>query len=141
MTKEVGRPRKITVEELEKAYQKYCNYLDNYYEEVASAGKVVQIRKQLVGTLDQFLTQFLKISREAWRLYHGRNEYLDAITRVEEDLLARKHAALLCGQGNGTGIMFDLRVNHNWRDKQEIDMRVNEYKITLDLGNEDKTIK
>lgn len=138
----VGRPKKLTSpEKLIETYEEYLKSCFNHVEEVASAGKVVEIKKPRIPVLWHFLSSCLQMTRETWNQYRKDPIFSDAIMRIDEDIISRKYSAMVNGEGNVSGLMFDFRVNHNWRDKQEIDMRVNEYKITLDLGNEDKTIK
>jgi hypothetical protein len=121
---EAGRPYKFTdPSEIQQAWEEYKSKCDNHKVHEVSAGKVVQVPRPKVYTLASFQV-FIQLSRESWGDYRIYPEFSDTIKSIEEEVLARKHDALTNAEGSTTGLIFDLKANYGWKDKQIIESEV-----------------
>jgi hypothetical protein len=121
---EIGRPMKFSEPaQIEDAWQEYKGKCDDHTVEEVSAGKVVKVKRPKVYTLASFQV-FIGISRESWGDYRTYEAFSDTIKGIEEEVLARKHEALTNGEGSTTGLIFDMKVNYKWQDKQVIEQKV-----------------
>jgi hypothetical protein len=129
-----GRPRKIeSPEQMFDAFRAYMDECESYtVAQLSNKGEVVNVSQPRIPTLGKFC-QYLDIDRDTWSLYKTRPEFLGTIKKIEEAILAEKHDALLQGRGYGAGIMFDLKCNEGWRDKQVIEHE-GEVHVTMNLN-------
>ena len=100
-----GRPPKYNAkEEMQKKIDAYFAKCDMEHEPYTVTG----------------LAMALDMSRQGLINYEGRDELVDTIKkakmRVEESLERR-----LIRDSSVTGIIFNLKNNYDWRDKQEIE--------------------
>lgn len=130
----VGRPRKIeSPEQMLESWLKYLHQCQTYsVPQLSNKGEVVNVPQPRIPTLGKFC-QFMGIDRDTWQLYKERPEFIGTIKRIEGEILAEKHDALLQGIGYGPGIMFDLKCNEGWKDKQVIEHE-GEVVVTLNLN-------
>ncbi|HWV64363.1 terminase small subunit [Chitinophaga sp.] len=132
----MGRKLKIPepeeIQEKWEAFRKECD--EGFHEEVASAGKVIKLRKRIVYTLERFQVK-LKITRETWSKYKARARFADTIKRIEDEVFARKKEAMLNNEGSVAGLIFDMKANYGINDKVIIDAHIEGgFDVTLDLG-------
>lgn len=117
----------MTPQHIEQAFTEYIQFCDNFDKEVvSSSGKVVRQKVQRVPTLGEFHNR-LGITRETWSNYRkreGYEDYFDTVKKIDNYILGQKAAALINNEGSTTGLIFDLKVNHNWIDKQTIDQNI-----------------
>ena len=110
MNKEVlkaGRPFKFpTVRALKARIKDYFDYVKSH---------------DVPLTIER-LCCFLDCSRNTLLNYQARDEFAPIITRVKREILANKAEMLLSNKGNTQGIIFDLKNNHGYRDKQDVEM-------------------
>lgn len=100
-----GRPLKFTPEEFERRVNQYFRYCEE---------------KKKPLTLERLAT-FLNCDSETIRDYKHRDEFFATIKRLREYILANKVETMLSGKGSTIGYIFDLKNNHGWKDKQEIE--------------------
>lgn len=132
----MGRKLKVpSPEEMETAWEAFVAECDKGHEEqVASAGKVLKIRKRTIYTLERFQIK-IGITRETWGKYKARAKYADTVKRIEEEVFARKKEAMLNLEGSTAGLIFDMKANYGINDKTIIDATVTgSYNVSLDLG-------
>lgn len=120
----VGRPKAfMEPSEIQDQWEQYKRNCDSHKVETVSAGKVKEVLKPRVYALQKFQSD-IGISRECWGDYRADPVFSDTIKRIEAQVLGRKAEALNDGEGSTPGLIFDLRVNYNWQDKQVIESKV-----------------
>jgi len=113
----MGRPKAFkTVKELDGLIVKFWEY--------------VKVNK-VPATIAR-LAVFLKVDRETIVNYSKDQEFFGTIKEVKEMILASKEERLNSETGQKVGIIFDLKNNHGFKDKQEVDMNV---KGNISLGD------
>ena len=76
----------------------------------------------------------MQMDRNTLDEYNTRPEFSRTIKNIHEAIHDAKQIALLNGEGNTTGIIFDLKCNHGWKDKQTIEHE-GEIIVTMNLSN------
>lgn len=129
-----GRPRKVeSPEAMAEAFELYMQECQEYtVAQLSNKGEVIRVPQPRIPTLGMFC-RFIGIDRDTWILYKGREEFVGTIKKIEQDILSEKHDALLQGRGYGAGIMFDLKCNEGWKDKQVIEHE-GEVIVTMNLN-------
>jgi hypothetical protein len=124
----------FTPEEIESRWVDYLKLCSKHVSYSASAGKVVEIPQPLIPTLNGF-RMFIGISRSSWQEYSKAEgsyaSYSDTIKKIKEFTEDAKVNALTNGQGSTTGLIFDLKVNYGWTEKQVVEQNVT---YTANLG-------
>jgi hypothetical protein len=122
-----GRPFgsfKISVEQIKETWNKYITYCARFtVEHATGSGKVVEVLRPRVPSIGEFLER-LDISYQLWENYtklESHKEFSETVGRINEIIQSRKVAALLNGEGNSTGLIFDLKANYGWKDKQTVE--------------------
>ena len=129
----VGRPMKFTEPaQIEDLWQQYKHQCDKRTVTEVSAGRKVVVPKPRVYTL-QYFQAMIGISRESWGDYRTYPLFSDTIKQIEAEVAGRKVQALLDGEGYGTGLIFDLKVNYGWVDKQVIESKVQVTSVEVTL--------
>lgn len=129
----VGRPRKYTPEELEAKINEYFDSCTRYFREEATAGKVVQIHTPRIPTIGEMCIHLDVHIDTLHQWENEEREFSEIIKRAKDYCTNKKIAALVNGEGGTTGIIFDLKANHGWKDKQTIEHE-GAIDITLNLG-------
>lgn len=132
----MGRNLKIEKPEdmkvLWDGFKEHCDH--GYTDSVASAGKVLELPKRIIYTLERFQV-WCDISRETWSNYRDREPFLDTIKKIEEEVFARKKEAMVNNEGSVTGLIFDMKANYGINDKTIIDAHIEGgFDVTLNLG-------
>jgi len=130
----MARPRTFeTAEELLKAFNEYIDHCDNATKDVLNnKGGLTTVPCPIIPTLGDFCHR-IKMTTEALRLMEDRPELLATIKEMKETIAQRKAYHLLQGNGNTTGLIFDLKCNHGWKDKINIEHE-GEITITMNLN-------
>ena len=131
----MARPRKIdSPETLQAAFDEYIAHCKAYTKPVLSnSGKLVNVPTPRVPTVGEFC-RFMQMDRNTLDEYNTRPEFSRTIKNIHEAIHDAKQIALLNGEGNTTGIIFDLKCNHGWKDKQTIEHE-GEIIVTMNLSN------
>lgn len=105
-------PRKIpTIEHIENVWETY----------VASC-KEREAPLTVVGFAVALDVSRETLSQYAQGVFDNENESFSAFIRKCRDKIeADKNEGLLTGRYNSTGAIFDLKNNHGWKDRQEVD--------------------
>ena len=113
-----GRPLKYkTVEEMQEVIDRYFIQCDKEKRPYTVTG----------------LAMALDLDRKALISYGDKEEFSYAIKKAKAKVERWLEENLVSGQGNATGIIFNLKNNYGYKDRQELDANVNtEIKVTID---------
>lgn len=122
----VGRPLKYkTPEEMETIINKYFEDCDNHHLKTYDEdGNEVYKHSPKPYTITG-LAYALELSRQDLLNYQGKKEYHDTIKRAKQkcEIYAEEQ---LFRQGNTTGVIFNLKNNYGYKDKQEVEAEVSQ---------------
>lgn len=115
----VGRPLKYTsVEDMQRD-------IDKYFAECDEKGKPYTVSG---------LAYALGTNRQTIINYESKEEFFDTVKRAKEKIELFNEEMLYSKDVSTTGVIFNLKNNYGWKDKQEIEAEVNsEVKIKIDL--------
>lgn len=130
----VGRPKLFeTPEALQKAFDEYLGWCNLYTRPTLNnKGGITEVPAPRIPTVGDFC-EYHKIDRHTLAEYDSKPDYSATVKSIYARILERKHNALLNGEGNTTGIIFDLKCNHGWKDKQVIEHE-GEITVTMNLS-------
>lgn len=123
----------FTVEDIEKAWEGYKQKCENHFVEEVSAGKVLSVNRPRIPTVGEFCHKWLNVTEQTLLNYEnakGYEAYFETIKKIKDEVAQFKKAALINAQGSTTGLIFDLKVNYGWTEKQVIEQNVT-YKANL----------
>lgn len=112
---------KLTPEQLGAAWDEYKERCESFVKYQATAGKVVPIPSPLVYTVEDFCI-YAGISRDTLNEYGNLPDYSDTVKSIKEGVFARKHRALVNGEGSTTGLIFDMKANYGINEKNIIEV-------------------
>lgn len=117
-----GRPKKFnSVEELEQAIEEYFNYCDDYNKPYTISG----------------LAYALDTNRQTLLDYQEQDEFSDTIKRAKARIERFNEELLFSKDVPTVGVIFNLKNNYNWKDKQEIEADVNnDVTINIELSDD-----
>ncbi len=108
--KKTGRPRKYNnSEDMQILIDKY--FLD--------------CEEQNKGLTMSGLGNALSMSRNAISNYNNNDEFSDTIKKAKQRVEQHLEEKLIDNKGNVTGIIFNLKNNFHWKDKQETELTGN----------------
>lgn len=118
----VGRPKKYnSVEEMNEAITNYFKYCDENKKPYTVSG----------------LANALDLTRQSLLNYEEDDEFFDTIKRAKSKIEQFAEECLFVGS-NTAGVIFNLKNNYNWKDKQEIEAEVNsDVTINIELTDEE----
>ena len=113
-----GRPPKYkTAEEMQKKIDEYFMQCDKEKRPYTVTG----------------LALALDLDRKALISYGENEKFSNTIKKAKAKVERWLEENLISGQGNAVGIIFNLKNNYGYKDRQEIDANVNtEIKVTLE---------
>lgn len=115
-----GRPLKFqSVEELKVKIDAYFESCDNRMTAIVKDGDVVQVPDPKPYTITG-LALALDTSRETLLNYQNKEEYFDTIRAAKDKCEAFAEESLWKPKV-ATGVIFNLKNNYGWVDKQEVD--------------------
>ncbi len=115
---EVGRPNKFkTVEEMQKAIDDYFIYCDMNEKPYTVSG----------------LAYALGTNRQTLINYEDKEEFVDTIKKAKARIEQFNEEMLYNKNVPTVGVIFNLKNNYDWKDKQEIegDLKVNKLEDLL----------
>ena len=117
----VGRPNKFkSVEEMQIA-------IDNYFKECDEKERPYTISG---------LAYALDTNRQTLLDYQEKDDFSDTIKKAKAKIEQFVEERLFVGN-NTAGVIFNLKNNYNWKDKQEIEADVkNDVTINIELSDE-----
>ena len=117
-----GRPRKFnSVAEMEEAIEEYFFKCD---------ARTTPTPIKDIGVIDvpnpepytiQGLAVHIGLTTEGMLEYEKRPEFSSTVKEAKARVEANKVVNMLDGKGFGAGYIFDLKHNHGWKDKQEVE--------------------
>lgn len=117
----MGAPRQYkNIEELQEKIDNYFDNCDNLEKPYTITG----------------LAMALDLTRQGLINYEEREEFVDTIKKAKQKVLNQLEENLISGKGSTPGIIFNLKNNYNWVDKQEIKADV-EQEITINIDIEE----
>ena len=118
----VGRPKKFeSVEEIEQAIEEYFDYCDENNKPYTISG----------------LAYALDTNRQTLLDYQDKEEFSDTIKRAKARIERFNEELLFSKDVPTVGVIFNLKNNYNWKDKQEIEADVNnDVTINIELSDE-----
>jgi len=103
----MARPRVYeTPEDMEPAIEAYFDQCDEEKRPYTIAGLAYDL-----GFAD----------RNALTEYEKRDEFSSTVKRARMRVERQRSERLVSGEGNVTGMIFDLKNNFGWKDKQELE--------------------
>lgn len=113
-----GRPPKFNnKEEMQEA-------IDKYFKEC------IEEKRPITFT---GLAYSIGLSRQGLMEYKAKDEFSDTIKEARKYVEMTLEERLIGTSGVATGIIFNLKNNYGWQDKQDIDANVNtDIKVTLE---------
>lgn len=120
---EVGRPKKFkSAEELQKA-------IDKYFAECELVGDPYTVSG---------LAYALDTNRQTLVNYGEDEEFFDTIKRAKAKIEAFNEKMLYSKDVPTAGVIFNLKNNYDWKEKQEIEADVkNDVTINIELADEE----
>ena len=120
-----GRPRKFqSVEEMERAMEAYFLECDERVKTVVTGpptNRQIQTVAMPTPYTIQGLVVALDLTYEGFAEYERRDEFSATVKRAKATVEANKVIHMLDGDGFGAGYIFDLKHNHGWTDKREVE--------------------
>lgn len=118
----VGRPKKFkTVEELEQAIEEYFDYCDENNKPYTISG----------------LAYALDTTRRTLLDYQEQDEYSHTIKKAKAKIERFNEELLFSKDVPTVGVIFNLKNNYDWKDKQEIEADVNsDVNISIELSDD-----
>jgi hypothetical protein len=136
MTHPGGRPRIFkSVEELQSKIDEYFDYCDNRIQQVYSKklGEVIEIINPEPYTMAG-LAYYMGIDRDTLLNYGKRDEYFGTVKKARDRVQMDVERRLM--EDAPTGAIFNLKNNFGYKDRSEIDAKVEN--VTPILGGNTK---
>lgn len=118
----VGRPLKYqSAEEMKKD-------IDKYFDECKENERPLTVSG---------LAYALGTNRQTLINYEGKDEFVDTIKRAKAKIELYNEEMLYDKNVSTTGVIFNLKNNYGWKDKQEIEAEVSSnVNINIELSDE-----
>ena len=118
----MARPKKFdNVEELQLLIEEYFAYCDSQTKTVLTKkGELVVIPHPKPYTV-QGLAVYLDCTMETLLQYQKQDAFSETIKKAKTKIETNKVEGMISGDWNATGVIFDLKNNHDWKDKTEVD--------------------
>lgn len=132
--KKTGRPLKIdSAERMAELYREYiAKCAAHTVPTLNNKGGLTDVPKPIVPTVEGFAHHCGMMINSLWE-YEQYVGFSETLKSIKADIASRKKIALLNGEGNTTGLIFDLKCNEGWRDKQVIEHE-GEVIVTMNLN-------
>jgi hypothetical protein len=127
-----GRPLKFkSPEELQKAIDGYFDkcIATQYDKELGKNIEIIVIPPTVSG-----LAVELDTTRQTLVDYEGKDGFIDTIKKAKQKIESYAERALVTNR-NPAGVIFSLKNNYGWVDKQEITANINHVTIVDDMDN------
>jgi hypothetical protein len=132
----MARPRKIEQpEHLQEAFSEYITACDSATKDVLNnKGGLTSVPCPIIPTLGDFCYKIGITTEGLAAMENHSDEFFRTIKGIKEVILRKKEYHLMQGNGNTTGLIFDLKCNYGWKDKQTIEHE-GEIIVTMNLSN------
>ena len=130
---QMGRPLLFkTPEEIQVKWNEYIDYCKKFTITLLNnKGGTTEVPKPRIPTLGEFISEWLDIHSSTWDLYKEREDFIGTIKKIEDVVKNKKIASLVNGEGNTTGLIFDLKVNYGMNEKTIIDANITSLPVNL----------
>jgi hypothetical protein len=132
--KKSGRPLKVeSAERMAELYREYIAKCQAHtVPTLNNKGGLTDVPKPIVPTVEGFAHHCGMMVNSLWE-YEDYLGFSETLKSIKADITARKKIALLNGEGNTTGLIFDLKCNEGWKDRQTIEHE-GEIVVTMNLN-------
>lgn len=113
-----------TPEELIEKIQEFFDECKDHQEEVMSASGVIKYVSRPMMPTVHALSSYLGIQMQTLSDYEkkeGYEPFHHVVKMAKEYIYGMKTLGLINGKGATQGLIFDLKNNHNWKDKVEVE--------------------
>ena len=122
-----GRPRKFqSVEAMVEKIEAYFLKCDARTKEIV-VGPHTNRQIKTVDMPEPYTIQGLAVALDLTTKnlldYEERDEFCSTVKRAKATIEANKVLHMLDGDGFGAGYIFDLKHNHGWTDKSQLDVK------------------
>lgn len=109
---------KITTDQLKKGFVEYIDKCQNHTSEVANKGEKITVKQPKIPTIKDFWCVHMGYSWKQWGEMLATEETAGTCETIRDTLEGIVLDALINGEGNSTGLIFDLKANYGYTDKQ-----------------------
>ena len=128
------RDKQFTVEELQQKWNDYLSYCQNFTVSLLNnKGGVTEVPKPRIPTVGGFCN-YIGITSDTLENYEhteGYEEYFGTVKSIKDFIKGYKVDSLVNGEGNTTGLIFDLKVNYGMNEKTIIDANITSLPVNL----------
>lgn len=128
-----------TPAQLEKAFQQYLEQCKNHTVEVLDkSGASQHVPQPKIPTLKGFWCVYMGKPWAQWKNLLSQDKYRETCSAVADTLEGIVLDALINGEGNSTGLIFDLKANYGYTDKQlaSENLQIRRIEISVKRGND-----
>jgi len=125
-------PYKMQPAHLQEKWLAYCRQCNNHTEQQRYRNELVDIPKPIIYSMEGFYL-FAGITETDLERYEGNKNYKTLLKNIRFAVLCRKLHALVNGEGNTTGLVFDLKANYGLHASKT--GKYDDWKITLNLDD------
>ncbi|HWB27159.1 MAG TPA: terminase small subunit [Chitinophagaceae bacterium] len=126
-------PYKMQPADVQAKFEEYRRQCDDNIETVRYRDKLVQVPRKIIYTLEGFCL-FAGIGEDDLEKFEKNKNYRVIFKNIRYMVMCRKMHALVNGEGNTRGLIFDLKVNHGIDPKQA--REETGWKVTLNLNHD-----
>ena len=116
--------KKLQPEDIVNGFWDYINYCKGYcIDHPTNSGMILKVNKPRVPNKGGFFS-YLKITSQTWLNYGKEDAYKNyhgIVSEINDFFFNEKMDALINGDGNTTGLIFDLKVHHGLNERQIIE--------------------
>ena len=117
----------------DKLIEEYFAYCDSQTKTVLTKkGELVVIPHPKPYTV-QGLAVYLDCTMETLLQYQKQDAFSETIKKAKTKIETNKVEGMISGDWNATGVIFDLKNNHDWKDKTESETTHNISKDTFEI--------
>lgn len=110
---------KISAKKLKEEFTAYLQLCRENTVEVADrSGKVRTVRQPKIPTIKDFWCVHMGKPWAMWDVFLGQPRTAKTCQTIRDTLEGIVLDALINGEGNSTGLIFDLKANYGYTDKQ-----------------------
>ncbi|HWB25029.1 MAG TPA: terminase small subunit [Chitinophagaceae bacterium] len=122
---------KLQPADMREKWEEYRRQCDENIETVRYRDKLIQVPKKIIYTLEGFCL-FMGMGEDDLQKYENNKNYRALFKNIRYWVMCRKMHALVNGEGNTRGLVYDLKVNHGIDPKQV--RQEQDWQVTLNLN-------
>ncbi|HWB27388.1 MAG TPA: terminase small subunit [Chitinophagaceae bacterium] len=124
---------KLQPANMREKWEEYRRQCDENIETVRYRDKLIQVPKKIIYTLEGFCL-FTGMGEDDLQKYENNKNYRALFKNIRYWVMCRKMHALVNGEGNTRGLVYDLKVNHGIDPKQA--RQEQDWQVTLNLNHD-----